>query len=57
MKIEPVAELARWVVEKASAIRNTDRPVPSFEGHPLSGAALQVNLFLYLDLCYLFSLF
>ncbi|KAJ3016137.1 UNVERIFIED_CONTAM: Insulinase (Peptidase M16) [Siphonaria sp. JEL0065] len=32
---ESVEQLSEWVIEKTSAIKNKDIPVPSFPGHPL----------------------
>ncbi|KAJ3281261.1 Insulinase (Peptidase M16) [Rhizoclosmatium sp. JEL0117] len=38
---EPIEQLAEWVTQKASAIKNKNIPVPSFPGHPLGKDQLQ----------------
>ncbi|KAJ1566616.1 Insulinase (Peptidase M16), partial [Cladochytrium tenue] len=41
---EPVEQLARWVVDKASAIKNISAAVPTFDKHPLSEAHLLTEI-------------
>jgi insulysin len=46
---ESLDQLLQWVIEKFSAIKNKNIPIPTFEGHPLTKNELMVcklnNLF------------
>ena len=39
---ESLDQLLQWVVEKFSAVKNKNVPIPTFEGHPLTENELLV---------------
>lgn len=40
---EPLDQLTQWVIEKFSAIKNKNVPIPTFDGHPLTENELLVR--------------
>ncbi|KAI9316323.1 Metalloenzyme, LuxS/M16 peptidase-like protein [Dichotomocladium elegans] len=42
---EPLDQLAKWVIEKFSQVKNKNIPIPEFEGHPLTANELKKQIF------------
>lgn len=45
---ESLDQLTQWVVEKFSAIKNKNVPIPTFDGHPLTENELLVRQIIYI---------
>ena len=47
---ESLDQLSQWVIEKFSAVKNKNIPIPTFEGHPLTDNELMVRKITFLKM-------